>query len=422
MKILQIFKFWARKSFIKNFFSLTIFQAIELFIPLLTIPIIIDRVGAEMFGLISFALVFCIFFQLIINFGFNTISVREVAIYSDNQKVLSNVFNDTVNSKLILSLFCFIPFCVIIFSIEKFSATPDIYLYTFISLLSQSLIPVWFFQGLQMSKYLTISSFVGKSIYLILILLFLKKESDYILVPIFNFIGYIITAGITIYVALIKYKITYHFITWNKFVKQLKMGKYMFLSEIKLYFISYFNIFLLGIISGNIAVAYFSGAEKILRAISNLFMPIQNSLFPILAVKLNSEREKAILLIKKIILYSGLFFLIFCTVLYVFSDWIVTIILGENMKESVIVFKILIFIPLLSFFDTLFGKQILLNLKKEKEFFRVVLCIALINFPLISFFTLKFSYIGTSISQVITQVLLALGMLYYSHTSLKQKS
>ena len=68
----------AGKNFIKNFFSLTVFQGIELLIPLITIPLIISKIGAEKFGLISFALVFTFFFQLIIDFGFNTISIREI--------------------------------------------------------------------------------------------------------------------------------------------------------------------------------------------------------------------------------------------------------------------------------------------------------------------------------------------------------
>ena len=50
----------------------------------------------------------------------------------------------------------------------------------------------------------------------------------------------------------------------------------MFLSELKLFFLSSFNIFILGIVSGNVAVAYFVGAEKYLRAISNSYYYYKN--------------------------------------------------------------------------------------------------------------------------------------------------
>ncbi|MEO8254814.1 MAG: oligosaccharide flippase family protein, partial [Flavobacterium sp.] len=401
-----------RKQLLINFFSLTVFQAIEVLIPIIAIPIIINRVGADKFGLISFALVFTIFFQIIINFGFNTISIRDISIYKNNIEKKNEVFNDTFNSKLILSFLCLIVFVIIIFSYSKFSVEPAIYLFTYLSLFGQSLIPIWFFQGIQETKFLTLSNFIGKSAYLILLLVFLKNESNYLLVPIFSFVGYFITAVMSLYVVFKKHKIQYTFITFKSFKAQLKIGKYMFLSEIKLYFISYFNIFLLGLISGNQAVAYFVGAEKILRAVSNLFIPVQNSLFPVLALKLNSNKDQASVFIKKMLSIFIFFLLTLTFVLFFFSEKIITIALGLEMKESIMVFKILILIPLLSNLDLFFGKQILLNLNKEREFFRVVLFIAIINVPMIYFFITKYSYIGASISQLITQTLLVIGMFY----------
>jgi PST family polysaccharide transporter len=196
----------------------------------------------------------------------------------------------------------------------------------------------------------------------------------------------------------------------------------MFLSEIKLFFISYFNIFILGILSGNTAVAYFVGAEKILRAVSNIFVPIQNSLFPFLAIKLSTDIVEGKALIKKIAFISFILISILSVFLFLLSEYIVDFLLGMQMRNSVIVFKILAFIPLLSFFDSFFGKLVLLNLRKEKEFFRVVLFVALINIPLIYILSLKYSYLGAAVSQMISQVILLMGMVYYSKQAFNSKN
>jgi PST family polysaccharide transporter len=418
-KNLERIKRLARKNFIINFFSLTIFQVIELFIPLVTIPIIISRVGAEKFGLISFAVVFSYFFQLIIDFGFNTISTRDISIHKNDKNKINEIFNNTINSKLILMIFCFIIYLCIVLCFEKLNSNIEIYIFTFISLIGQSLIPIWFFQGLQESKYLTISSFLGRFSYLLLILFFINTEENYTLIPIFNSIGYFISAMITLGIIYKKYKIPYKKITSKEFIIQLNKGKFMFFSEIKLYFISYFNILILGIISGNTAVAYFVGAEKIIRAISNLFIPVQNSLFPILAIKLNNDKTYTIRLIKKILPVVVVLLLLLYILLFVFSENIIFLILGVEMRNSILVFKILSLVPLLTFLDLFFGKQILLNLKKEKEFFKVILFIAIINIPLIYFFITNYGYIGASISQLTTQFLLVIGMFYYSYKALK---
>ena len=169
-----------------------------------------------------------------------------------------------------------------------------------------------------------------------------------------------------------------------------------------------------------VAIAYFVGAEKILRAICSFFAPIQNSLFPILSVKLNDSKTEAIVLINKILRIIIVFLVLICLFLFLFSEEIIILILGKEMKNSVIVFKILAFLPLLTFLDVFFGKQILLNLKKEKEFFRVVLYIAILNTPMIYFFITNYSYIGASISQLITQLLLAFGMYFYANKALKE--
>lgn len=420
-RILENIKILLKKEFIKNFFSLTIFQLIELLIPFITIPIIIKRVGVENFGLISFAIIFAIFFQLIIDFGFNTISIRDISVNRNDKNKINEIFNNTINSKFIISFFCFIFYTLIVFTFNKFNSNVEIYLLTLLSLIIQSFIPIWFFQGLQISKYLTISSFLGRMTYLMLIVLFLKNEKNYILVPIFNMIGYFVSLIMTLIFILKRFKIQYRTISLNEFKTQINKGKYMFFSEIKLYLISYFNILLLGIISGNIAVAYFVGAEKIIRAFSTIFVPVQNSLFPILAIKLNENKTEAIKLIKEILLISTIVLTLNSFILFIFSKKIILLVLGSNMENSVIVFRILILVPLLTFLDLFFGKQILLNLRKEKEFFRVILFIAIINVPLIYFFIKNYSYIGASISQLITQTLLVLGMFYYSKKALNEK-
>ena len=164
----------ARKDFILNFFSLTVFQAVELLIPLITIPIIISKVGAEKFGLISFAIVFSFLFQIFVDFGFNTISTRDISINKKDFKIVSQIFNETLNSKIILSLICLFFYINIILFFDKFNSDKEIFIFTFISFIFQSLIPFWFFQGLQESKYITISSFIGRFIYLLFIIIFIK--------------------------------------------------------------------------------------------------------------------------------------------------------------------------------------------------------------------------------------------------------
>ena len=88
------------------------------------------------------------------------------------------------------------------------------------------------------------------------------------------------------------------------------------------------------------------------------------------------------------------------------------IIYGEGMETTVIIFKILVFIPLLSFLDTMYGKQILLNLGKDNLYFRVILFALILNISINLPLTFLYKEFGTSIALIITQVVIFLGMWY----------
>lgn len=404
-----------RKSFLQNFFSLTIFQIFELGIPLISIPIIISKVGASNFGLINIALAFCVFFQTIINFGFNIISFRDVARYSDSLKKLNVIFLKTTYSKLLLFLINSLIFIILIFTLDKFREEWLIYVLTFLALFFQSMMPIWFFQGIEKSRILAIANFFGKLLYIILIIFLIKIPDHYILVPLFSMISYILICAILYYSIFKNFDFKIKKIKISEIFKYISKGKYICLSEIKLYFISYFNILILGLSSGETAVGYFVGAEKILRAIANLFAPILNTLFPILTKKLNVSITEAYSFINKIALYSFAFLVLLCTSLFLLADFIISnYYYNSDMSESIIVFKILSFIPLLTFFDVFYGKLVLINLNKDKVFYQIILFLSIINLPILYILTTNYGYIGTSFTILISQFLLSFLSFFYA--------
>jgi PST family polysaccharide transporter len=89
------------------------------------------------------------------------------------------------------------------------------------------------------------------------------------------------------------------------------------------------------------------------------------------------------------------------------------------LPPVVITLRIILIIPLCVFLNNLFGTQILLNIGKDKLFFRVLLFTALINMLLVFPLTYFYSYIGTSISMLFSEVFLLIMMFYYAKLSLK---
>jgi PST family polysaccharide transporter len=84
------------------------------------------------------------------------------------------------------------------------------------------------------------------------------------------------------------------------------------------------------------------------------------------------------------------------------------------MYPAIILFKILIIIPLASFLDTMFGKQILLNLGKDNLYFRVILWATVLNISINLGLTYFYKELGTAVALAITQIFIVLGMWFYA--------
>lgn len=403
----------AKIKLVRNLFSLSVLQAYDLLLPLLLIPYLISTLGVDKFGLLSFATVLVAYFQIAVDYGFNTTATRDISINIDNPEKIEEIYNNVMSTKIALLLVCFLVLSAVVFGFHQFSSHPFIYLFTYGVVIGQSFVPIWFFQGMQEVRYVTYSNIIGKSVFALAIFIFVKHEQDYFLVPIFTSLGFIVSGTFAFLYIRSKFLIKFKFQSFKSIKEQLIYGKYMFLSELKTALITNTNVLVLGIMSGNQAVAYFVGADKIIRAFGNIQAPVLNAFFPFISKKINSHKGNGLRLINKIIKIGSIIIILFSAIIFYYAEFIITLILKSDMYNSIIVFKILLLIPLASFLDVILGKHILLNLNKGKQYFRVFLVAAIINFPIVLGLTYYFSFIGTAIAQMLIQIFIVFGMLYY---------
>jgi O-antigen/teichoic acid export membrane protein len=114
-------------------------------------------------------------------------------------------------------------------------------------------------------------------------------------------------------------------------------GLAMFHSNTPILFISYF--------ATPYFVGIFAGAYKLSKQIMLMLVnPFWDALYPNLTYSIDSNisfiRQKKIVLI---VLFNALFSIIYGTILYLYADQFVSLILGKEFIESVSVLKILIF-------------------------------------------------------------------------------
>lgn len=407
------------KILASNFVYLTLLQGLNLILPLLTFPYLIRILGVECFGLLSFSFAFITYFQIVTDYGFNATGTRDISLAEGDYKKQNLIFNQIMSAKLLLVIISFFVMMVIVFSFEIFRIYWLIYLFSFGSVFGQALFPVWYFQGIQKMKYITYLNLITKIIFTLALFVFVRQKSDYYLVPVFNALSFI-SAGIFALFYLWKdFDIKFTIQPLKGIIEQLQKSKYVFLSELKISLFTNTNTLILGIFSGNQAVGYFSAAEKLARAIGNLQTPISNTIFPYLSKEMAQDKLRTIRKIKKITIIGTLLFSIIILVCFCYAEQIIEIIYGKTMFSSVLIFRILILIPLLSFLDTMYGKQILLNLGRDHLYFRVIVFATILNLAINFILTYIYQELGTAITLIITQIFIVLGMWYFANKEVK---
>ena len=413
-KIRNIVNTEDKKRLISNFFSLAVLQGANYILPLLTLPYLIRVLGIDTFGLLAFATAVIAYFNIVTDYGFNLTATREISIHRDDKNKVIEIFSSVMTIKVILMFLTLLLLTILVFSFDKFSKDWEIYFLTFGTVIGQVLFPVWFFQGMERMKYITYLNIFAKSIFTVAIFIFVQEQSDFWIVPILTSTGFIIAGIWSLFLIKKEFNINFKFQSFNFLKRKIIDGWYVFLSQVKISLFSNTNTVILGLIAGNQAVGYFVAAEKLIRSLASLQVPVTQTLFPYISKEIKIDKMTTINKIFKIskigtIIYSAILIGIF-----IFSEELIILIFCENMTESVIVLKILLIIPLTIFLNNMFGTQILLNLGKDKLFFKILLSIALLNIIMVIPLTLYFSYIGTAISVLISEIFLLVGMYMYT--------
>lgn len=325
------------KRLFENFLSLTILQVLNYLLPLITFPYLVRVLGVEKFGLLSFATATINYFLILTDYGFNLSATREIAIYRDNKEKTEEILSSVIIIKLGLLGLSLIILSILVFSFEKFRKDWFIYYLTFGMVLGHVLFPVWFFQGIERMRYITILNIIAKGFFTFMIFILIKKKLDYWKVPILNSMGFILAGLLSLYFIKKNFKLNIKLVNFLTLKKYFLDSSQFFLSRISVSIYTSSNAFVLGIFTNNTMVGYYSMAEKLYHALQQIYFPITQVLYPYIANTKNS------LLFKKIFKTVFSVNTVLTLIIFIFSRHIFDLLFSNEVYlESIIVFRILL--------------------------------------------------------------------------------
>ena len=395
-----------KKRLLSNFVSLSVLQGANYILPLITLPYLVRVLGPEKYGLIAFAQAFIQYFNILTDYGFNLSATREVSIYRDDKEKVSEIFSSVMIIKFGLLILSFIIMTVLVFSFGKFRQDWLIYFLTFGMVVGQVLFPVWFFQGMERMKYITYLNITARLIFTVAIFVFIHQASDYIYVPFLNFMGSLLAGALSLWIVFRNFNVNFKLPSMADIKHQLREGWYIFISTMAISLYTTSNTFILGLFTNNTIVGYYSGAEKIIKAIQGLLSPVSQAIYPHISKLASGSKEKAIKFIRKIALLVGGASFILSLVVFIFADIIVKLLLGNQYQESIVVLRILAFIPFIVALTNMFGAQLLLPFNIKRLFTLSIIIPSVLHIVLLFFAASIFREIGVSIVAVFTESLI----------------
>lgn len=396
------------KVLVKNFTSLSLLQLANYIFPVITLPYLVRVLGPEKYGVINFAAAFSAYFVIITDYGFNLSATQEISVNRNDKEKVSEIFSSVLTIKIILFFLSSGIFFLIVNMFELFSNDAGLYSIMFIGVVGIVLFPLWVYQGVEQMKYILIINVAIRSVTVVSIFLLVKVENDYLLLAVIYTITQVMTGITGLFFAIRKFDLRYLFPSKVQLLEQLKKGWNLFLSSIWINLYTTSNVFILGLFAPNSVVGYYSAADKVRIAFQGILSSMSQSVFPYVNKLLAESYQKFISFNRKLLKISVIIGIIISSSLFLFAEPIVKIVLGNEYSPSVIVLRIIAWLPLIIFLSNVFGIQTMLPLNYQKRFSQILFLAALINLMISFSIVPSYFEIGTAVSMLVTEIFVTL--------------
>lgn len=389
------------KTVFANFGYLSLLQIAGYVFPLITMPYLARVIGADGFGKIAFASAVVVWFQTVVDWGFNLTATRDVAQYRDDREKVSQIFSNVLWARCLLMLISGVVLLGLVAIVPYFRENVAVILIKFLMIPGYILFPDWMFQSLEKMKYTTIFNLLMKLLFTFAVFIFINKREDYVIQPLLSAISYFICGIGALYLILHKWGYTLYRPQWKEIIKTIKGSTDVFINNIMPNFYNSFSVLLLGFFGGPVANGLYEGGNTFPTIFYQFQSVLSRAFYPFLARRLDKHDFFAKLNMSIAIIGTVLIIIV--------SPWVIKIILGKEFENSIIVMQILSASLVFLSMNFTYGTSYLIIIHKEKPLKNLTFVSSIIgmcvSFPLIFYY----SYIGAAITVFICRGMLGIG-------------
>lgn len=360
--------------------------------------------GANGFGTLSFAIAFTGIFSILADLGLNTLTVREIA---RNKSLTGKYFSNVVLMKIILAVLTFGLIAIVI----NLLGYPNEVIYVVYFVALYSILTTFYgifnsiFQAYEELEYQSVGQVFNNSLLFVGVLIGIYYGFN---VLGFAFIFFISSIISLIYIFLIyiwKFPHYKMYINWNFWKSTIKEALPFGLTGISGMLYTYIDSVMLSLFQGNEVVGWYNAAYRLILALLYIPNTINTTLFPSMSQFHISSQDSLNLITEKYFKLMVITGIPLGAAVTILADDIIIFIFGYEYLQSIIALQILIWTTVFTFIGAAFIRSLEATNRQLIVTKISAVCVGvniLLNLILIP----KISYVGASISTVVTEIIL----------------
>lgn len=394
-----------KHSLKSNYLYNLLYQILLIILPLITTPYISRVLGSNGIGTINYTGSVTAVAVLIASLGSGLYAQKEIAYAGENIQKRSKIFWSILLIRIISSLIVSILYIIICYFSDKYRS---IYLIQYITLVANMLDIVWLFQGIEDFKKISIRNIIIKLVSVTAIFLFVKDKNDitiYIFINSISALGNSLLMWLYLHGIIIKCKIS-----WNDISKHIYPIITLFIPMIAIYVYTYVDKIVLGLLSSEEQVGFYSNAERIVKLPMTVITSLGSVMLPRIArlIKKNMWPEVRIDIRNSI---HFVFFLGFPMTagIAIIAPFFVPWFFGHGYESCIFLMQCLSVIIIIIGMSSVTGQAVLVPLNKQKIYTISIVIGAItnivLNLILIPIFGAAGAVIGTISAESIVGVI-----------------
>lgn len=390
------------KSLKHNFIMYSIRTLLNLMFGIVVFPYVARSLGPSGIGKVQYVEAIIGYFILFINLGIANYGKREVAFFRDDKSKLSKLLTELLYILIITTTLGIICYFMLVNKLEISKSEKVIFYIFSLNIIFNFLGVEWFYEGIENQTYITNRNVIFKIFSGIMILLFIKNESDvnkYAAILVFSLVG----SNILNFMNLFKY-ISLKKVKLKEVKKHFKPLSVLFFSTLALSISYNLDSIMIEKFANIKELGYYSFASKMGKipivftgAVVTIFYPRLCNLIQ------NNKYDEYVILTKKALNIILLIALPCSIGMYCISDLIVYIFAGEEFLKTIPIMQVFALFIFSMSIATFTGSITLLANRMEKIFMISLVIGSLLNCIFNLIFIPKIGALGAAIATIITE-------------------